>query len=79
MKSLVKKGNITPIFKKGRKEDPGNERLVSLTLCLGRSRSRFSLKLVAFYDGVMALVDEEKATDVIYLELCKAHTLHHYL
>ena len=32
-----KKGNIAPIFKKGRKEDPGTTDLSAPPLCLGRS------------------------------------------
>ena len=30
------KGNITPIYQRGRKEDPGNSRLVSLTSVPGK-------------------------------------------
>ncbi|GAB0190127.1 mitochondrial enolase superfamily member 1 [Grus japonensis] len=72
-----KRGNITPIFKKGKKEDPGNYRPVSLTFVPGKITEQILLETMLRHvenkeDGVTVSVDKGRVTDVIYLDSCKA-------
>jgi len=49
-----REANVTPIFKKGKKEDPGNYRPVSLTSIPGRMLERLIL------DVIIKQVEEKK-------------------
>ncbi|KAK4827789.1 hypothetical protein QYF61_021742 [Mycteria americana] len=73
--------NVTPVYKKGQKEDLGNYKPVSLTSVLGKDnkvigpsqhgfmKGRSCLtNVISFYDKVTRLVDEGKAVDVVYLD-----------
>ncbi|KFV85992.1 hypothetical protein N308_06800, partial [Struthio camelus australis] len=41
-----KKANVTPVFKKGKKEEPGNDRPVSLTSIPGKVMEQLLLKVI---------------------------------
>ena len=42
-----RKANVTPVFKKGKKEDPGNYRTVSLTSMPGKVMQQLILDVIS--------------------------------
>ncbi|KAK4821801.1 hypothetical protein QYF61_003830 [Mycteria americana] len=67
--------NVMPIYKKGRKEDPGNYRPVNLTLVPGKVMEQLILSAIMRHvqdNQVTHLMDEGKAVDVVYLDFRKA-------
>ncbi|KAK4829899.1 hypothetical protein QYF61_007291 [Mycteria americana] len=62
--------NVTPIYKKGWKENMGNYRPGSLTSVLGKLVEQ--IIFIAITRHVTSLMDEGKAVDVVYLDFSKA-------
>ncbi|KAK4806854.1 hypothetical protein QYF61_012575 [Mycteria americana] len=62
--------NVTPIYKKGQKEDLGNYRPVSLTSVPGKVIEQIILSAIMWH--VTRLVGEGKTVDVVYLDFSKA-------
>jgi len=76
-----RKANVTPIFKKGKKEDSGNYRPVSLTSTPGKVMEQLILKVIIKQGEEKKVigsyqpagwVDEGRAMDVVYLDFSKA-------
>ncbi|KAJ7425688.1 RNA-directed DNA polymerase from mobile element jockey-like protein [Pitangus sulphuratus] len=68
-----RKANVTPIFKKRKKEDSGNYQSVSL-----KGKSCLT-NLIAFYDDMAGWVDERTAVNVVYLDFGKVFVSHNIL
>ncbi|KAK4811345.1 hypothetical protein QYF61_027574 [Mycteria americana] len=63
-----------PLFKKSKKEDPGNYRPVSLTLIPGKVMEQLILDTISRHvkEKKVIRMDEGKAVDVVYLDFSKA-------
>ncbi|KAK4822924.1 hypothetical protein QYF61_023424 [Mycteria americana] len=73
-----RKANVTPIFKKGRKEDTGNYRPVSLTLIPGKVIEQLILETISRHmkdkeviRSGTSLVGKGKAGDIVYVDFSK--------